>query len=184
MERLGGIVMIFAYLESWLNEFLGWLLEANPALMHTITVNVSSATITDWCRTLLRVHFHPNEPPSEIMELLTTIDGLRGERNTYVHGLWTFDSPEAGTAFVQTIKLDRSPVVNQLVVTLADLHELMIAIGEAKDALRALGERFGFPVMPDEVRHEVEKEVQRRGRQRLSGSSYQQKSKDKPNTTC
>jgi hypothetical protein len=47
MERLGGVVMLFAHLESWLNEFLGWLLEANPALMHTITVNVSSATITE-----------------------------------------------------------------------------------------------------------------------------------------
>jgi hypothetical protein len=143
MERLGGIVIVFSHLEQWLNELLSFLLEANPALMHTITTNVSSATVTDWIRTLLRVRHHPDEPPADIMELLVTIDGLRGERNALVHGLWTFDEP--GTALVQTIKLDRSPVINQLIVTLADLHELTVAIGEAKDALGALGERLGFP---------------------------------------
>src|SRR5438477_6765927 len=39
---------------------------------------------------------------------------LRGERNTLIHGLWKFDQP--GAATVQTIKLDRSPVVNRLAV--------------------------------------------------------------------
>ena len=73
MIRLGGIVMVFSRLEQWLNEFLAHLLEANSALMHTITVNVSSATVTDWTRTLLRVLHHPNEPPAKIMELLVTI---------------------------------------------------------------------------------------------------------------
>jgi hypothetical protein len=117
--------------------------------MHAVTANVSSATVTNWCRTLLRVHHHPDEPPADIMELLDTIDGLRGERNALVHGLWKFDEP--GTAIVQTIKLDRSPVINQQVVTLADLHELTLAIGEAKNAFDELGERLGFPRMPSIV---------------------------------
>lgn len=149
MERLGGIVIIWAYLEQWLNEFLAHLLESKSALMHTITGNVSSATITDWCRTLLRVHHHPDEPPADIMELLMVIDELRSERNALIHGLWTFD--ELGTAIVQTIKLNRSPVVNQMVVTLTDLHELTTDIGEAKNALTALGERLGFPHMPEGI---------------------------------
>jgi hypothetical protein len=149
MERLGGVVILFAYVEQWLNEFLAHLLEGNSALMHTVTANVSSATVTNWCRTLLRVHHHPDEPPADIMELLDTIDGLRGERNALVHGLWRFGEPGIpGTAIVQTIKLDRSPVVNQQVVTLADLHELTLAIGEAKNALGELGKRLGFPRMP------------------------------------
>jgi hypothetical protein len=143
MERLGGIVILFAHVEQWLNEFLAHLLESNSALMHAITANISSAAVTDWCRTLLRVHHYPDEPPRDVMDLLGTIDGLRGERNALVHGLWTFDEP--GTALVQTIKLDRSPVVNQLVVTLADLHELTIEIGEAQNALAVLGQRLGFP---------------------------------------
>jgi hypothetical protein len=143
MERLGSIVILWTYVEQWLNELLTYLLEANPALMHTITVNVSSSTIADWVRTLLRAHSYPAQPEAEIMELLRSIDELRGERNALIHGAWTFDEP--GTAVVQTIKLDRSPVVNELVVTLADLHELAIEIGEAKNALAALGQRFGFP---------------------------------------
>lgn len=148
LVRLGGIVIRFAYVEQWLNEFLAHLLESKSALMHAVTVNVSSATITDWCRTLLRVHHHPDAAPADIMELLATIDGLRGERNVLIHGLWKFDQP--GAAIVQTIKLDRSPVVNRLVVTIADLEELSVAIDEADDALSELGRRLGFPKMPDD----------------------------------
>ena len=59
MERLGGVVILFAYVEQWLNEFLAHLLEGNSALMHAVTANVSSATVTNWCRTLL-----PRAPPS------------------------------------------------------------------------------------------------------------------------
>jgi hypothetical protein len=33
------------------------------------------------CRVLLKVHHHPDDPPSDIMDLLTTVHGLRGERN-------------------------------------------------------------------------------------------------------
>jgi hypothetical protein len=146
MLGLGGIVMLFAHVEQWLNEFLAFLLQANPGLMHAVTASVSSATVIDWCRTLLRAHHHPDDPPADIMELLVTIDGLRGERNALIHGLWMFDEP--GTAIVQTIKLDRSPIVNGLVVTVADLHELVVAIGEAKNALSALGMRLGFPPKP------------------------------------
>jgi hypothetical protein len=40
MERLGGIVILFAYVEQWLNEFLAHLLEGNSALMHAVTANV------------------------------------------------------------------------------------------------------------------------------------------------
>jgi hypothetical protein len=94
------------------------------------------------------VHHHPDAAPADIMELLATIDGLRGERNVLIHGLWKFDQP--GAAIVQTIKLDRSPVVNRLVVTIADLEELSVAIDEADDALSELGRRLGFPKMPDD----------------------------------
>jgi hypothetical protein len=58
MERLGGVVILFAYVEQWLNEFLAHLLEGNSALMHAVTANVSSATVTNWCRTLLRVRLN------------------------------------------------------------------------------------------------------------------------------
>ena len=146
LAGLGGIVMLFSRVEGWLNEYLAHLLQAKSALMHAVTVNVSNATITDWIRVLLRVKHHPGEPPDEIMQLLTTVDELRSERNTLVHGMWTFGEP--GTAVVQTIRLDRSPVIRQLLVTIADLEELSGAITEATNALSKLGAREGFPHMP------------------------------------
>ena len=95
---------------------------------------------------LLKLRHHPGDPPADIMELLVTIHGLRGERNALIHGLWSFGEP--GTAIVQTIKLDRSPVVNGLVATVAGLDELTVVINEARDALRKLGRRLGFPRIP------------------------------------
>jgi hypothetical protein len=145
MSRFGGIVILWAYVEQWLGGILGHLLESNPALFHVVTNGVSNSTVVDWLRTLIRAHEYPDEPPREIMDLLTTVDELRAERNALVHGLWKFGEP--GTALVQTIKLERSEIIKHEIVTLADLDELFVAIRETKEGVEALGARFGYPPM-------------------------------------
>lgn len=145
LSRLGGIVVLWAHVEHWLSELLTALVEANPALMYVVTGNVSASTVAAWIRTLLDVRGDTDSIAQEVRQLLQTIDELRSERNTLIHGLWAFDTPD--TALVQTVRWERAEVVKQEVVTLADLDELSTAISEALEALRALGARHGFPVM-------------------------------------
>jgi hypothetical protein len=146
LPRLGGIVVLWAHVENWLGELLAFLLEANPALMHVVTDNVSSSTICDWIRTLLQAPNMPIEPP-DVLALLGDIDKLRAERNALIHGTWAFDEP--GTALVRTIKWSRAEVINDTVVTALDLEELAAEITDALNRLRELGGRYGFPVVPE-----------------------------------
>ena len=127
-------------------EFLAFLLQASPALMYVVTASVSASTVSDWIRTLLRARHIPNEPPEEIMSLLTDIDRIRGERNALVHGLWR--SHVSGSALVQTVKWDRSEVVKDELVTRTDLDELIMEVGEVTGKLQGIAKQYGFPVMP------------------------------------
>jgi len=147
LSRLGMIVYRWSYVEMLMAEFLSFLLKADPALMYVVTENVSTSTVADWIRTLLIVRHIPHEPPAEIMELLKTVDGLRGERNSLVHGLWS-PGHVAGSAEIQSVRWERSEVVKTELVTLADLDELSIEIAEATSELIALGQRYGFPAAP------------------------------------
>jgi hypothetical protein len=146
MTALGGIVMLWAYVDEWLGALAGHLLEANPALFHIVSNNVSASTVTDWLRTLLHAHAHPDGADRADLDLLTVIDGLRAERNALMHGLWQ-PGIEPGIWTVQTIRLERAEIIKKEVVTFADLEELKVAITEAKEAVEALGRRFGYPPM-------------------------------------
>jgi len=145
---LGLIVSRWAYIDFLMGEFLGFLLQANPALMYVITGNVSASTISDWIRTLLAIRYMPNEPPEDIMSLLNIIDELRAERNTVVHGLWERGNVP-GTALVQTVRWERAEVLKTELTTKGDLKELAVLIDAAGDDLVAVGRRYGFPALPE-----------------------------------
>jgi hypothetical protein len=147
LAGLGLVITRWAYIDFLMGEFLSFLLEANPAMMYVVTGNVSASTISDWIRTILAARYIPDDPPAEIMALLTTIDELRAERNGMVHGLWERGNVP-GTALVQTVRWERTEILKTELTTKGDLKELAILIDAAGDGLVAIGRRYGFPVMP------------------------------------
>lgn len=148
MTGLGTIVTRWTYIDHLMGEFLSFLVEGKPALMYVITNNVSARTISEWIRTLLPLRFEESAL-GELTELLTKIDDLRRERNALVHGLWSPHTP--GSAEVQTIRWERREVIKVEFVTIGDLKELAGDIDEAIKALASLGQRYGFPIMPEQT---------------------------------
>jgi hypothetical protein len=147
MAGLGTVIAQWAYVDQLMGEFLSFLVEGNPALMYVITNNVSASTISDWIRTLLRVKYDGEDP--EVTTLLSSVDGLRRERNALAHGLWSPHVP--GAAQVQTIRWERREVIKIDLVTVDDLRELAHDIDEAGRGLARLGQRYGFPIMPKDT---------------------------------
>ncbi|KAF0165239.1 MAG: hypothetical protein FD157_1591 [Rhodocyclaceae bacterium] len=106
--------------------------------MLAVTSTTSANTITGWIRAIIGAHKKtPHDLVNEINEALSEVDRLRAERNTLVHGLWVTIGPE-NSAIVQTTNLGRDEIIKELVVTAADLHELINDTLEVGSTLRAL----------------------------------------------
>lgn len=143
LQALGKIVYHWAYVEMLEGAFLAHLLNADQGLTHVVTQNVSGATLTDWLRTLVQIRFKDDETRARISDLLSRIDTARGERNAFVHGLWT-QGDDRSLAEVTTIKWDRAEVMRHEVVSANDLDGFVEEIGEIYTELLRIGDVLGF----------------------------------------
>jgi hypothetical protein len=128
MKHLGLLVTRWAMVEAHVSELFSKLTEGNRGAMYVVTANVSQSTLTGWIRTLLDCYQLPPEDAKELRDRLNDVDELRIERNIFVHGLWAWK--DGSSATVQTVRLDRSTVVQELLVTPADLDEISDRIRE------------------------------------------------------
>ena len=143
LERLGGIVTTWGLVEQRISDIFVAMTGGSPAAMLTVTVDVSQNTIIGWIRTLLQVLPITDEVEQEIKEAIAEADELRIERNTLFHGIWTTNSAP-NSAVVQTIRLDRTEIVKELVVTSADLDALINGIVECAHRLGAILKDHSF----------------------------------------
>jgi len=142
-QALGDIVISWSRVEALLAEFLSFLLKADPGYMYVLNQDVASSTQLKWISLLCEARFK-DEPTKELLrELFIRISSARGERNGYVHGWWT-PGDIAGTAMVQTIKIDRPEIARNELATSADLNDLSVEIEALGDELRAIGIKLGF----------------------------------------
>lgn len=146
LQELGELVVRWSLVEQYVSEIFILLTEGNRALMTVVTANVSQNAITGWIRTLLDIYDLPQDLTNEIKETLDEVDELRAERNSLVHGIWSTKS-EPNSALVQTVRLERREIVRELVVTAADLRELVHRVLDVASALIDLFKRL--PNSPD-----------------------------------
>ena len=144
LEGLGRIVVHWAGVDALVNEFWTHLMMASRGSAYVVTANVSSATVTDWVRTLMHMRFTNENTLANLTLLLNRVDELRAERNALVHGLWTTHMTDPSTAVVQTVRWTRAEVIKHEVVTVADLNELSNDIMEMLNELSAIGLQLGF----------------------------------------
>jgi hypothetical protein len=147
LERLGAIVYRWAFIEWVQGEFLGYLLHADKGRIYLITQSISGATITGWLRTLAPMQFTHPTTQAGLNDLFTRIDAARGERNAYVHGLWT-SGTEPGIADVMTLRLDRQEVMRRELVDQSDLDGLLEEIEYIYTELVRIGIEVGFHKLP------------------------------------
>ena len=124
LERLGLVVVRWALIEQYLSQLFMKLAECHEVYGQVITTNVSQNSISGWIRTLLDIQRIPEALENEISELLADIDEMRIERNSLVHGIWGTMGP-ADSVIVQTVRLDRAAIIHAIVVTSADLDDLI-----------------------------------------------------------
>jgi hypothetical protein len=142
-QGLGEIVIAWARVEALLAEFLSFLLEADPGSMYVLNQDISSSTQLKWIRTLAGMRFADENTVSNLAILFDRIDSVRGERNTYVHGVWG-TSTEPSAATVQTVKLDRAELVRTELVTGPDLSDVFNEIKAVSAELHMVGKKLGF----------------------------------------
>ena len=141
-QDLGTVVIVSAWVDALIAELLSYVLSADKGSMYAVTQETRSGTQTKWIRTLLPLKFNA-ESVVGLNKLLDRADNARGDRNIYVHGMWSRGS-EAGTATVQTIKLGRSNPIKNNVVTRTHLTDLAARLQEIGTELQAIGNTLGF----------------------------------------
>jgi len=144
-QLLGQIVIRFASVEDWLALLLATLVGADPAPMAVVTTNTANSSHIQWILTLLSIHIHKQPELQEVVDLVKRADELRGERNPLVHGIWDPTNCEPGTCLVNTARWERTEVIRNRVVTVADLTELVSDIDEWIADFVAIGKKFAFP---------------------------------------
>jgi hypothetical protein len=143
--RIGQIVTRWSAVEYLIALLLGTFLNADQGGMTIITNNVAAALQTKWLRALMASHDHEAHHNERVNELLIRADELRGERNEFVHGIWSQTGCEPHTALVETVNLDRSEIIKSRLVTLHDLDEHISEIDRWIADYVALGRELGFP---------------------------------------
>lgn len=145
LRRLGRFIVHWSFVERLVQDIFVHLTNAEPALMTVVTANVSQKSISGWVTTLLDITTNPPDWDLEVRDVLSEIDDLRPERNMLVHGLWSTDSAP-GSVVVQTIRIDRSEIVQGVVVTTADLDHLIDRTLGVSARLVALVKHFRIPL--------------------------------------
>jgi PII-like signaling protein len=139
------VVILWSYVEALQDHLLSFLVQGEPGRMFVIMGNVSTATKTDWIRTLLRLPAVQAVGMGDLKNLLEEIDDLRAEGNTLAHGIWSFGGAGGASATVQTIRMDRAIPIKTLLVTTPDLAELLHRIENIVREFRAVAARFAIP---------------------------------------
>jgi hypothetical protein len=146
-ERLGRVVYQWAFVEMVQGMFLAFLLRADQGLVYVATTNISGSTLNDWIRTLVPIRFKDATTQENIRDLLRRIDEAMAKRNTVVHGMWSVgDAPR--TAFVSTIRWERTEIMTNRLIGADDLDGLLEEIGAIYDELVWLGKQTGFYSSP------------------------------------
>lgn len=126
LQRLGLLVVRWAFVEQCVADLFILLTGGLPGTMPVVTANVSNRSLVEWTRTLMDIRYESEdwEIDKETREALLNVDELRAQRNALVHGLWGTEGP-ANSACVQTVRLDRKEIIQDVVVTAADLDDLI-----------------------------------------------------------
>ena len=142
LQRLGLLVTRWAFVEQCVSDLFILLTKGDPGAMPIVTANVSNRSVVEWTRTLLDIRYHTDEwqLDREAREALQDVDELRNERNALVHGLWGTEGPP-GSACVQTVRLDRKEIIRDVVVTAADLDDLIDDILSVTERLLSILKR-------------------------------------------
>lgn len=142
-QRIGQVTSEWAWIKLILGETLAHFCHADPGAMYVITQNASSASITDWLRTLTQIQVKDAPSAEVILSLLKQIDDVRAERNIVVHGTWRAgDDPT--TAWVQTLRWERREVVRDELWSIGDLDDLIGEMSDLQARLAELGVSMGF----------------------------------------
>jgi hypothetical protein len=142
-QSLGDVVIAWSRVEALLAEFLSFLLKADPGSMYVLNQDVACSTQLKWIKTLSESQFTNANTQENLIILFRRIDDARIERNAYVHGVWG-PGAEPDTATVQTVKLGRSEIIREELVTSPDLDYLFNEITFVADELHMLGTKLGF----------------------------------------
>ena len=137
LQQLGLVIVRWSLIEAWVNDLFVAMTEADAASMIVVTTNVSQSSITGWIRTLLDVRQTPPDLAEEIRDVLNEVDEIRNERNAFVHGLW-FTTGPSNSAIVQSTRLERREMVQDVVVTEADLRDMVSRIVHLSGRLREI----------------------------------------------
>lgn len=138
LELLGSFIVKWSFVEVCVSDLFVLLTRGDPGCMLVVTSTTSANTITGWIKALIESHKKtPHDLVNEINDVLSEVDRLRSVRNTLVHGLWVTTGPEH-SAIVHTANLGRNEIIKELVVTVADLRELIDDSLEVARKLRSL----------------------------------------------
>ncbi|MDE2232502.1 MAG: hypothetical protein KGJ90_00020 [Patescibacteria group bacterium] len=143
MERLGRIVIRWAIVEELCVAFLAFAVSADRAFMRVITQSISNSSVVDWLRVLSEERFADERSRKDLAKLFKIIDEVRSDRNELVHGIW-HGGPETHTVLVHTLRMDRAQLVQDKLVTIADLDDLLDHIETLISQLIHLGKHLGF----------------------------------------
>jgi hypothetical protein len=142
LQQLGRVVVHWSYVERLVSDLFVWAVEGQAEPLTVVTANISTGTLSEWIRNVLDTREDYSDQANDIRDLLTDISEVRTERNTLVHGVWAL-STVPPSAIVQVIRLDRSALVSELVVTPADLDALSHHICDLAIKLREILLKLG-----------------------------------------
>lgn len=142
LQQLGRVVVHWSYVERLVSDLFVWAVEGQAEPLTVVTANISTGTLSEWIRNVLDAREDYSDQANDIRDLLADISEVRTERNTLVHGVWALSTVPA-SAIVQVIRLDRSALVSELVVTQADLDGLSHHICDLAIKLREILLKLG-----------------------------------------
>lgn len=148
LEAFGRFVTAWAFIDRMITSAFTNMIRAERGLAFVVTQNVMASTVQGWLRTTTNFAFGSDTP--EVLELnavLAHVDDIRAERNALIHGLWQ-RGPEANTALVQTVRLERREVLKEELITLADVQELYVDTIHLTNALSAAFVALGLETAP------------------------------------
>lgn len=145
IQKLGQAIIAWSLVEAFVSQLFICMTKGDRGAMYVVTGNVSAKTLTGWIRTL--INSAPDDPlDEEALTLLDEIDELRVERNLYAHGVWR-PGAHFGSGIISSLRLERSAILEDTVVTAADLEEFSDQAMILTKKLNSFLVRFGRGIM-------------------------------------